>query len=58
MRLEPINGPRIRVTCVRCSGRTWSDKAVADLDGAPFRDYYCEPCAAELRANEHKGGNA
>ena len=45
MRLVPVKlRPGQRLLCVRC--RQWISAGVlADLDGVPFRDYYCPACA-------------
>lgn len=44
--VNPSAGP-LRFICTNC-GR-WADQAqatvYADLDGVPFVDYYCAPCA-------------
>lgn len=56
MRLAPITSAKetpFTFTCHRCMKNYRSDtnpEARADLDGAPFRAYYCPPCAAELAA--------
>lgn len=58
MRLKPIypQKPEFFFCCIRCGDRT-SSKAeagsVADLDGMPFRAYYCGPCA-HIRREERK----
>lgn len=49
MNLQPINPPLKqdqRLICVSCN--QW--RAIfADLDGQPFRDYYCAECAEQLK---------
>ena len=53
MNLKPINPPvstddrARRVLCCKCG--KWT-ATLADLDGEPFKAYYCEPCADALRA--------
>jgi hypothetical protein len=35
----------VTLTCNLCRQRIREVAAYADLDGEPFIDYYCEPCA-------------
>ena len=43
---DHIHDRRQTFVCLRCNGRVVSPdyKVYADLDGVPFRAYYCEPC--------------
>jgi len=44
MRLELVNPtPVFQVTCIACGRKMLSNQEpiYADLDGEPFRDYYC-----------------
>jgi hypothetical protein len=57
MNLQPLTGPAFRFACIRCGIPCAHPKpishaapAVADLDGIPFRAYYCGACAAIRRA--------
>ena len=50
MRLQKVGGPTLQLVCIRCGGRFSSASMLADLDGVPFRAYYCAPCAAVRRA--------
>ena len=46
MRLERVTGKSFRVVCDCCNKTLWSNEGVfADLDGEPFKAYYCESCA-------------
>jgi len=61
MNLQLSNsGTPFSVRCVACrqhmtAGNTTHGQAVyADLDGAPFKDYYCAVCAGDVRAEAHK----
>lgn len=38
--------------CVACGGHVRSDTGFADLDGEPFRAYYCAACGAAARRPE------
>lgn len=50
MKLHPIGGRSFSFTCIRCGTRAQNTgSAAADLDGVPFRDYYCSACAANRR---------
>lgn len=44
------NGPR------ECGNRVWAGNGYADVDGAPFRAYYCKSCAAALLASGEAQG--
>lgn len=51
MRLVPVTGRIILVVCARCcrlvfAGTGYSTQG--DLDGEPFRAYYCAACVEEL----------
>jgi hypothetical protein len=35
----------LMVFCCRCNESTLFINALADLDGEPFRAFYCQPCA-------------
>ena len=54
MNLRPINpkDPRFTFQCRRCGGASDSHSGYADLDGDPFRAYYCRTCAVRC---EHPG---
>jgi hypothetical protein len=58
MTLKLVTGPAFSVTCLNCKkgfmagspgidrfGRETTSKIYADLDGEPFKAYYCEPCS-------------
>ncbi len=51
-RVELVSGTPFRVTCIACQKQGYSDRQpfYADLDGKPWVDYYCEPCADRLGA--------
>lgn len=40
------------VVCAHCGAPHKLDESTADLDGEPFRAYYCPTCATRLRAGE------
>lgn len=48
MRFQEVNRVPIFVcNCIRCGKSMQSDKEfkiLADLDGEPFKAYYCSPC--------------
>jgi len=46
-RVNLVTGTPFRVTCVSCGKQTQTDREpmYADLDGKPWVDYYCGPCA-------------
>lgn len=52
MRLKQVDNERgVYFTCVTCNMQVFPKHPVyADLDGVPFKDYYCGKCAAVLRA--------
>lgn len=54
MNLQPMNPPAAddsRVTCFGDCGRiVWLSEALCDLDGPPFKAYYCRRCADGLEA--------
>lgn len=48
MKLEKVKGPTFRFKCTSCIGvfdHLRSSTAYADLDGPPFKAYYCSMCA-------------
>lgn len=50
MRLVPVDPNRwypTSITCIHCGVRRDSSVMVADLDGEPFRAYYCPDCIPE-----------
>ena len=57
MRLIPITNAitkPFRFVCVACGKANTTDRdpeARADLDGEPFKAYYCGPCAVTHRMN-------
>ena len=55
MRLRKVyqDEPRFYVTCIRCQ-RFISPK-FADLEGEPFKAYYCGDCAATMHDLETVG---
>lgn len=63
MNLRPISSAKerpFRTACIRCGSAIQTDrddKARADLDGIPFRAYYCGSCA-ETRATERAASGA
>jgi hypothetical protein len=47
MKLAKVNPcPVFLVTCIKCGKKVMSDiqPTYADLDGKPFKDYYCFKC--------------
>lgn len=52
MKLRHVPPPFFWVDCHGCGKIKRTDHVVADLDGEPFKAYYCEQCAAGLRALE------
>jgi hypothetical protein len=59
MNLQLTTGREFSVRCCQCrkpfrAGEVTHGTAVyADLDGAPFADYYCAVCAGDARAAAH-----
>lgn len=54
MKLIPINPPlngNVGVICRGCAGNVFRG-GYANLDGEPFRAYYCDRCAEEIRATQ------
>lgn len=51
-RVLRVTGPAFRLECIKCGKKTQSDRepVYADLDGKPFVDYYCKPCAISAGA--------
>jgi hypothetical protein len=52
-----IRGLAMSYRCVKCHSLvTYGDRGgvYADLDGKPFRDYYCGPCAQEVQCTTTK----
>lgn len=49
MNLVKVDGTPFTVTCVKCGRKAMSDKVnyYADIDGKPYKDYYCPTCAAK-----------
>jgi hypothetical protein len=45
-----VNGP-LTFVCCKCGQKVSQDRttAYADLDGAPWKAYYCPPCALPHR---------
>ena len=57
MRFEIVNAsPIFRTWCINCHGKLYSEsqRIWADLDGKPFKAYYCEPC--KLKVEGPDGG--
>jgi hypothetical protein len=55
MNLQEVNPtPVFHVTCKGCGDRLWTnrDKVFADLDGDPFRAYFCGKCAGQVSRKE------
>ena len=52
MRLVPVpaneSNPTIKVLCKGCGRWVLAQEAVADLDGEPFKAYYCAPCTPAI----------
>lgn len=44
MRLQRVEGKPFQCTCLMCERHFWSTEVFADLDGAPFKSYYCQGC--------------
>ncbi len=44
MRFSKVRGKPFTATCMACGKPTSSEDLYADLDGAPFRAYYCPVC--------------
>lgn len=56
MNLQPIkpatvmgHAQTILAACLGCGGHVRSDTGYADLDGPPFRAYFCAECGATRR---------
>lgn len=51
MNLKPVNpkSPAFNARCYRCGKLTQSKDLYADLDGAPFKAYYCRECTQIVR---------
>ncbi len=48
--IEPVDQSGSLIQCCKCS-RWWKmNQSFADLDGAPFKDYYCWDCARDIGA--------
>ena len=56
MNLQKVTGKPFRCTCVQCGWRNSTDNEdfTADLDGKPFKDYYCSKCTQKLNAETIK----
>ena len=52
MNLQPINPPApvFKFFCFVCNEQTSSSSGYADLDGEPFKAYFCRTCAAGLKS--------
>lgn len=51
MNLQPLkhySTPPWKVLCIRCNEWEPEDKCYADLDGEPFKDFYCKACHDEI----------
>jgi hypothetical protein len=50
VRLTPVpEKPYFRILCIRCLKTSYSDRPhFADLDGEPFKAYYCADCAYSI----------
>jgi hypothetical protein len=54
-RLKQYSTPPWNVLCVRCDKWEPENKCYADLEGEPFKAFYCEACHDELTKNgEHQ----
>jgi hypothetical protein len=51
-RVSRYNGREIRLICSECGVWTPDDQCYANLDGKPFKDYYCEPCSNNLKQGD------
>lgn len=62
MNLKKVTGKPFTVTCIKCGkqsstgdevkdalGREETEIFYADLDGIPFRAYYCQGCVKEVK---------
>ncbi len=49
MRLQIVGGQTLILNCIKCQGKVSSDLAFADLDGEPFKAYYCPDCARKVQ---------
>ena len=38
----------LRVPCCKCNSTGYIEDMYADLDGEPFRSYYCEDCKNDI----------
>lgn len=52
MRLQIVGGQAVILTCIKCQDKVSSDTAYADLDGEPYKAYYCPDCATENARQE------
>lgn len=46
---------RMMLNCCKCGGRFRDKELYADLDGAPFSAFYCEPCAETVAPGQVDG---
>lgn len=44
-RVSTGTGVRVTLSCCKCGQRFRDKELYADLDGAAFNAFYCEPCA-------------
>jgi hypothetical protein len=51
-RVGRYNGREIRLICSECGVWTPDDQCYANLDGKPFKDYYCESCSNNVKEGE------
>ena len=55
MRLQEVTGRPFIVFCLRCDKKQWAGDVdgqtpvFADLNGEPFKAYYCAECAGKLQ---------
>jgi hypothetical protein len=51
MNFQPVDNahsPEVTITCNNCHDKVSSRNAFADLDGEPFKAYYCYSCTRKL----------
>jgi len=53
-RLQIVTGPSFYCQCLRCKKNLYhpEDEVFADLEGEPFKAYYCEECSRVLQQDE------
>jgi len=61
MKLTKVNPfPSFVVLCFNCNKRlySWEEDIFADLEGKPFKDYYCKACKEGSFLSENVAGRS